>query len=307
MLSSTSSAAVRLDRKEAAHGDETRDRPGPAFGRDGGPVVTTLDENRAAPLSQAEIDAFQRDGFVLPEFRIPQRLVDCMRDSVDALIARNPELRPEQLVNPHLAAWNNLPNPYRACAFDPGLLDLVEQVLGPDIIFWSSHLLCKPAGDGQAIPWHQDGEYWPIRPPATLTVWVALDRADEENGAMRMLPQSNASSLPHVIVARSHFRQEIPSESIDESRAVDVVRDPGQISLHNIRTVHASRPNASGRRRAAIIFRYMPATSVFERDATLLRGKVTYPIWDTPIFLARGIDRSGRNNFQHGHSADFSA
>ena len=258
----------------------------------------------SGPLSAAELEAYKRDGFVLPEFRIPQPLLEGMRDGVDRVIAKNPDLRPEQLINQHLTHWPDGPNPYREAAFHPLMLDLVEQILGPDIIFWSSHLLCKPPRDGQAVPWHQDGEYWPIRPYSTLTIWVALDSADRDNGCMRMVLQSDRDRVSHVMVQRSHFRQEIPAESIDEARVVDVIRDPGQISLHNIHTVHGSQPNVSGRRRAAIIFRYMPATSVFERDPAVLEGRVSYPIWDTPIFLARGVDRSGRNDFQHGHSAD---
>ena len=260
-----------------------------------------------SPLSDAELAAFESAGFVLPAFRIPDHLLMPMQQSIDTIIARHPELRPEQLVNPHLSAWEGGANPFRACAFAPEILDLVQQVLGPDIIFWSSHLLCKPQRDGQAIPWHQDGTYWPIRPPKTLTIWVALDRADMDNGCMRMVIRSDRDPIPHVLVERPSFRQEIPASQINPDDIVEVVRDPGQISLHSINTLHGSQPNLSGRRRAAIIFRYMPSTSVFERDPALLKGLVNYPIWDTPIFLARGIDRSGRNDFEHGHSADFCA
>ena len=41
-------------------------------------------------------------------------------------------------------------------------------------------LLCS----GIEVPWHQDGRYWPIHPPASCSVWVAIDEADEANGAM---------------------------------------------------------------------------------------------------------------------------
>jgi hypothetical protein len=229
---------------------------------------------REGPLSSADIDAFHRDGFLAPEFRIQHRHLEAMRASADALIARNPELPPERLVNPHLAGWTNLPNPYRACALDPTLLDLVEQLLGPDIIFWGSLLLCDPTPAGLSALGRQHRDYWPIRPLKTLSVSIALDGTGEVH------------------------------------HSGEPVSDPGRITLHDARVDGGDRGVSlplAGQRRPAIVFRYMPATSVFERDATLLRGRVTYPIWDTPIFLARGVDRAGRNNFQHGHSADFSA
>jgi hypothetical protein len=52
-------------------------------------------------------------------------------------------------------------------ACHPDILDAVEQVMGPDLILWGSLVFSKPAGDGLAIPWHQDGQYWPVRPMRT--------------------------------------------------------------------------------------------------------------------------------------------
>jgi hypothetical protein len=257
--------------------------------------------SRHRPLSGEDVAAYHRDGYLLPRLRVAERFLAPMRDAVDDVVRRNPDRRPENLINPHLTPLTDGTNPFRDFALDPWTLDLVEQVIGPDIVLWSTHLLCKPEGDGQAVPWHQDGAYWPIRPLATCTLWLALDRADEGNGCMRVIPCSHLADIDHARVARSSFRIEIPAESIDEGAAVDVVRDPGEFELHDVRTVHGSRANRSGRRRAAIIFRYMPSTSVFERDPTWLEGKVSYRIQDTPIFLARGIDRSGRNDFRFGH------
>ena len=45
--------------------------------------------------------------------------------------------------------------------------------------------------DGHATPWHQDGQYWPIRPLATCTVWLAIDDANIENGCLRFIKGSH--------------------------------------------------------------------------------------------------------------------
>ncbi|GIT52865.1 MAG: hypothetical protein Ct9H300mP16_00250 [Pseudomonadota bacterium] len=68
---------------------------------------------------------------------------------------------------------------------------MVEQVIGNDFALWNSSLFAKPASDGQATPWHQDGEYWPIRPVATCTVWIAVDDANTSNGCLRVIPGSH--------------------------------------------------------------------------------------------------------------------
>ena len=105
-----------------------------------------------AQLSSAEIDQYRDSGYVVPEFTLPVATVDKLRETVDRLIRSNPDVRPEQLVNAHIAN----PNAEGVKGADelleltrhPDILDLVEAVLGPDIILWGCHLFCKPAGDG---------------------------------------------------------------------------------------------------------------------------------------------------------------
>ena len=177
-------------------------------------------------------------------------------------MAARPEVRPEHVLNPHVASWPEGPNPLLELARDPGILDVVEQVLGPDLILWIVRILCKPPGDGQEVPWHQDGQYWPIRPLATCSVWIALDPATPENGCMRFIPGSHKREAlyRHQVISRENtaLDQEVVPEELDESRAVDVVLEPGQLSLHDIRMIHGSAANRSGKRRLGLILRYFP-------------------------------------------------
>lgn len=39
--------------------------------------------------------------------------------------------------------------------------------------------------------WHQDGQYWPIQPLATITAWIAIDAVDTGNGCLRVIPGSH--------------------------------------------------------------------------------------------------------------------
>merc|ERR1712202_29977 len=65
-------------------------------------------------------------------------------------------------------------------ARQPEILDMVEQLLGPNIALRNSSFFAKPERKGQQTPWHQDGEYWPIRPLATCTVWIAVEEKNKK-------------------------------------------------------------------------------------------------------------------------------
>ena len=146
-------------------------------------------------LTQTQLERYREDGFVVPDYRLPDETVEAIRRDHDRLLAAHPEF------------VNYCPN---VLAFDlaflnhariPEVLDMVEQVLGPDFALWNSSFFAKPAVNGHATPWHQDGEYWPIRPIATCTVWIAVDDATRENGLPalhpRIPPQRPAARPPH--------------------------------------------------------------------------------------------------------------
>jgi ectoine hydroxylase-related dioxygenase (phytanoyl-CoA dioxygenase family) len=116
----------------------------------------------------------------------------------------------------------------------PEILDMVEQVLGEDIALWNSSFFAKPARVGTKTPWHQDGEYWPIRPLATCTVWIAIDASTPENGCLRVIPGSHRARklAPHRQndAEGLALNLELDAGEFDESEAVDIVLEPGQVS-----------------------------------------------------------------------------
>ena len=138
-----------------------------------------------ARLTDDEIDRYRADGWVVPAWRLPARRTDEMRDALDALLRDNPGVRPEKLVSAHIEGDNGEgvrgSRAFLDLARDPEIVELVSGVLGEDVILWGCHVFCKPAVEGYETPWHQDGHYWPIRPLATCTVWVALEESKVEN------------------------------------------------------------------------------------------------------------------------------
>jgi ectoine hydroxylase-related dioxygenase (phytanoyl-CoA dioxygenase family) len=107
----------------------------------------------------------------------------------------------------------------------------------------------------------------------------------------------------HEDRAELTLNQRMADGTFDESAAVDIELEPGQVSLHDVYMIHGARANASGQRRTGAALRYMPSTSVFERDLRPADGQTGVPVnfARRPLWLVRGVDRSARNDFEIGH------
>ena len=271
-----------------------------------------LESRMAVPrLTDAELDTYRTQGLVIPRYRIPAERLQGMRAALERLIAENPRVRPEHLVLRWGGGSDALPThaAFLEYAQAPDVLDLVSQVIGPDVILWGAHVFCKPAGAGLEIPWHQDGQYWPIRPLATCTVWIALDDSTPENGCMRYIPGSHRARTIH-----HHRPDERPDlalnqtvAAVDAGRARDVVLAAGELSIHDVYLIHGSGANRSGRRRAGFAIRYMPATSLYDRTLAYTGGAaaIRQNMAVRPIYLVRGIDRHGENDLTIGHDRPY--
>ena len=109
-----------------------------------------------AGLTASEIDAYRRDGLVVPSFRLGEATLERLGAGVERLVAANPDVPPEYLIGPHIARPDDRdPKLYREfldLCLDPGILDLVESVIGPDIILWSSGVFASPRARGAVAP-----------------------------------------------------------------------------------------------------------------------------------------------------------
>jgi len=139
-------------------------------------------------------------------------------------------------------------------------------------------------------------------------VWVALEDSTIENGCLRVIPRSHIGQRlhPHLHEDRTDLtlNQRMAAGSFDEASAVDLELQAGQMSLHDVYMIHGAKPNTSGKRRTGAALRYMPATSVFERNLRPADGQTGVPVnfARRPLWLLKGVDRSGRNDFTVGHA-----
>jgi len=161
----------------------------------------------------------------------------------------------------------------------PRILDAVEDVIGPNILCWTTNFFIKEASHPGFVSWHQDATYWGLEPDDVVTAWVAFTAATRANGYMQVIPGSHRTDqLPHVdtfhkdnLLSRG---QEIAVE-VDTSKAVGIALEPGEMSLHHIKLVHGSEPNRTSDRRIGLAIRYIPThvrqTKVRD-SAMLVRG-----------------------------------
>jgi ectoine hydroxylase-related dioxygenase (phytanoyl-CoA dioxygenase family) len=159
------------------------------------------------------------------------------------------------------------------------ILDAVEDVIGPDILCWTTNFFIKEASNPGFVSWHQDSTYWGLDPDDVVTAWVAFTDVTLENGCMQVIPGTHkVAQLQHSdtfhkdnLLSRG---QEIAVE-VDKSKAVPLLLKAGEISLHHIKLVHGSEPNHSSDRRIGLAIRYIPTyvkqTKVRD-SAMLVRG-----------------------------------
>ena len=223
------------------------------------------DPQRAKTLTFAQVEAFNAQGFISPLPALSEAAAVASRDYFDSLLKAVRAMNDRRNAYSIMSYHNRCKGIYDL-ALHPKLLDYVEDILGPDLVCWSSHYFCKLPHDPKRVPWHQDATYWPVRPTRTVTVWLAIDDVTPDNAPMRFLPGTHRLGRVEWESAKGEvaLAQEIPdaeakfTESLGEP--FDNVMHAGQISLHTSTLVHGSEPNLSDTRRCGLTLRYLPAS-----------------------------------------------
>lgn len=172
------------------------------------------------------------------------------------------------------------------------VLDLVEPFIGPNIGLWSSHFISKDPYTGRATPWHEDSAYWNGKLSGfdrIITVWLAIDRSNRENGCMRVIPgthNNGFSEYEDVSTSNNTFSTQIAG--VDEDKAVYFELEPNECSLHDSRIIHGAIANTSPYRRCGYTMRY------FSTELQVIPEKTQGHL----LWLARGVDRAG-NRFEN--------
>jgi len=221
-----------------------------------------------ALLTGQLLDQYERDGIVFPIKVFTAEEAGRFRNEIESVVddcGKGPLRRLDSL---HLFFdWA-----YHLVTHE-ALLDAIEDLLGSDLLIDGTLVFYKPPHDSSYVSWHQDSVYsgWHLTP--STSAWIALTPSHQGNGCMRVIPGSHKQGLLNHVNVRDDsnlVRRGERVEMVDESQAVDVVLQPGDISMHHSTIVHGSNPNTSDEPRIGFIVRFV-TNKIANRERPLLR------------------------------------
>ena len=239
-------------------------------------------------LSPEELESYSDQGFVLLDDVLTGQGVIEMRDQCMSFWSSQKEdYDPE-------GSWLKnmlLDNAHHHCPivrnyyFEGPLVDIAEQLIGPNVKGVTAQLTFKLRGNKKRVHWHQDNVYGELSPYNAITCLTALDKSDEANGCLWIAPGSHKDGQ-----RRAGFTEEERAALIeielkpDDSDAIPMPMDPGQCLVFSCWTYHRSDGNNSTDRDRRILFiRYADADSVEvynqnrPRLGRVVRGSSRYP------------------------------
>ena len=236
-------------------------------------------------LTSTEITRFQENGFLSPIKILEEKKAASYRSRLEKFEKNYPKLQGKLDFKANLiCSWVD------QLAREKHLLDIVEDLIGPNILNWNATFRIKESNGQAHADWHQDSMYIKLE-PFLLIVWLALSPANERNGCLRLIPGSHKwPLLPHregkdknSILSRAQFI-EYP---LNSSASISAELKLGEACIFNHKIVHSSGVNVSGNRRIGLLIDYIPTSAVKggPRDsAMLVRGRddVGHFILETP-------------------------
>ena len=250
----------------------------------------------ATPLTAADLAQFHQLGYLPARPVLSAAEVAHYRGALEAFEAaqgaRLGELPGQLRAKTHLLfTWMD------ELARHPALLDVVEGMIGPDILIYHVTSWLKEPGSASYVSWHQDATYFALEPAVQVTAWVALTDSNLANGCVRVLPAS------HLEGQRPHDGGPTEGNLLSNGQIVRGVAAgeagialemaAGQLSVHHTHLIHASGPNGTARRRIGFGISYIP-TRVRHVGSERLTA-----------MLVRGEDRYGHFEPEVPPSADF--
>ncbi len=235
------------------------------------------------PIGTVDAARYREDGYLFPVDVMDAREAASYRSELETLEQR---LGDSKVGN---KAQLNFPQVIFRFANEivrqPRILDVVESILGPDILVWGGTFFTKEPHTESYVSWHQDMRYWGLDDEeGQVSAWLALSPVTMANGCMRFVPGSHRGEMVEHkdTFATDNFltRGQEAAVDIDEDALVHVELEPGQASFHHGRLLHASGPNRSDERRIGFAINYIAPhvrqTVAKEDFAMLVRGEDRY-------------------------------
>ena len=209
-------------------------------------------------LTEKQIKQYHDNGFVSPIRVMSETEALSIKVQIEKAEKEFPdEFNPENRNNLHLSFTF-----LDALAHNSIVLDAVEDLIGRDISLWGSVMFSKDPSSKHYVSWHQDATYMGMNSSNFLTPWIALTPSNIEMGCMTMIPGSHKQSIRRhedTFAEDNILTRGQVVKDVDESKAVNLILKPGEMSIHHGAVIHSSKPNKSKQRRIGFALQsYMP-------------------------------------------------
>ena len=182
------------------------------------------------------------------------------------------------------------------------VLDLIEKLIGPNILLYNVTYIIKEPNSPDHVSWHQDLTYWGLSHDDQVSMWLALSPATKESGCMRMIPESHKNGqLNHETTndESNVLYQGQTVRDINENESCLCPLCPGEATFHHGWTLHASTPNHSNDRRIGLNVQYL-ATHVSQKkhdndSVILVRGEDTHQNFNLDVPAKVDLDADALN------------
>lgn len=243
-------------------------------------------------LSAEEIAFYHENGYIVVENVLSDEELAALRRVTDEFVERSRGVRESDDIfdlepnhSPERPRLRRIKNPiFQHDVFDQtmrhkGILDIVEQLVGPGLRRQNTKLNMKEPDHGSAVEWHQDWAFYPHTNDDVLAVGVCLDDMTEANGCMVMAPGSHKGPL-YSHHENGVFVGAVSDPDFHPRETAKCLVKAGGITVHHARTLHASTPNHSANPRRLLLFEYCSLDSwpllgatYEEYCATVIRGE----------------------------------
>ena len=209
-------------------------------------------------LTKLQIEQYHDQGFISPIRVISEQEALSIKDELEQVEKEFPEeINSESRNNLHLSfAFLD------ALAHNKIIVDAIEDLIGPDISLWASVMFIKEPSSKQYVSWHQDATYMGLDSLDFPTPWIALSPSNIETGCMTMIAGSHKTKIQNhedTFAENNILTRGQVIQDVDESKAVDLILQPGEMSIHHGAVIHGSQPNNSNQRRIGFSLQsYMP-------------------------------------------------
>ncbi|MGI4983972.1 MAG: phytanoyl-CoA dioxygenase family protein [Janthinobacterium lividum] len=230
-----------------------------------------------AETKKEQIDALQRDGFVVVRGLMPVRECALVRERAQAQLAaaKAPLEREADLQYPGAPASASAPGggtvrrlldaygrdpAFAAFATSADVRGWMTTYFGEQVLLSRAHHNCmmtKHPRYGSLTGWHRDARYWSFERDDLVSAWFALGDETENNGALWLIPGSHRPDFAsRSFDDAKFFRDDLPENQDMIRRAASPALAAGDVVFFHCNTLHAAGKNLSDQTKFSLVYTY---------------------------------------------------